>query len=169
MNIASLCQREVVGIDVNASVREAATLMCEEHVGALVVMAGEDPPKVVGFITDRDLVIDVLARSGDPADLKVGHLAKAPPLAIQGTATVADAAAAMEEAGVRRLLVVDPDGGVIGLVSSDDMLSAVADDLGTLSRVLRANIKREKSERKVMRTAPAVRPFFPAFGTAAVQ
>lgn len=168
MDLASLCNREVVGIDAGASLRDAAALMCEEHVGALVVMTGDDPPKVVGLVTDRDLALDVLGRAGNPADLKVGHLAKSPPVAVPGSASVREAIESMERAAVRRLLVVDPDGGVIGLVSSDDLLWAVSEELETLARALRINIEREKSQRKVA-SRPPVRPVFPAFGSLAVE
>lgn len=170
MDLASLCTREVVGIDAQASLRQAAALMCEEHVGALVVMTGSEPAQVVGLVTDRDLAIDGLGRPGDPGELKVGHLAKSPPLAVPGTASVAEAIAAMDKAGVRRLLVVDPDGGVVGIVSSDDLLRAVAEQLGTLARALGGNIEREKSSRSVMHAGAAARPvFFPAFGAVASQ
>ena len=171
MNLASLCTREVVGIDAQSSLRQAAALMCEEHVGALVVMTGDDPPKVVGLVTDRDLALEGLGRAGDPGDLKVGHLAKSPPLAVPATADVAEAIEAMEKAGVRRLLVVDPDnGGVVGIVSSDDLLCAVAGELETLSRALRATIEREKSSRGVVGGPAASRPvLFPAYGAVAAQ
>lgn len=170
MDLASLCTREVVGIDARASLREAAALMCEEHVGALVVMTADEPPQVVGLVTDRDLALEGLGRPGDPGDLKVGHVAKSPPLAVPASAGAAEAIEAMEKAGVRRLLVVDPDGGVVGIVSSDDLLCAVAGELETLSRALRGNIEREKSSRGVAGGPAASRPvLFPAFGTAAAQ
>lgn len=169
MNIASLCNREVVGIDAESTLRQAATLMCEEHVGALVVVTGSEPPQVVGIVTDRDLAIEGLGRHGNPADLKVGHLAKSPPLAVPGTASVAETVAAMEKAGVRRLLVVDPDGGVIGLVAVDDVVGALSDELGGLARALRANIRNEQAGRKVFSGPAGVRPVFPAFGTLAAQ
>lgn len=167
-NIASLCKREVVGIDAEATLRQAVTLMCEEHIGALVVMTADDPPRVVGVVTDRDLAIDALGRPGNPEDLRIGHLVKSAPLAIPGTASVHEAVKAMEQGAVRRLLVVDPDGGVVGIVSADDLLCAISEELEGLARALRSNIQKEKSERKVM-AAPAVRPVFPSFGTAAVE
>jgi CBS domain-containing protein len=170
MDLASLCTREVVGIDAAATLRQAAALMCEEHVGALVVTTTDQPPQVVGIVTDRDLAIDVLGRPGNPDDLQVGHVAKSPPLAVRGDTGIREAITAMEQAGVRRLLVVDPDGGVVGIVSSDDLLCAVSEELESLARALRANIQREEKQRKVITTAgPAVRPVFPSFGTAAVQ
>ena len=170
MNIASLCTRDVVGIRADAPLHEAATRMCEEHVGALVVVTSEEPPKVVGIVTDRDLAIDVLGKEGSPADLRVGDLAKSPPLAVLGTASLQEAAQAMDRGGVRRLLVVEDDGGVIGIVAAEDLMAAISDELASLARALRSGIAREKGERKVLTAqAPAMRPVFPAFGTAAMQ
>jgi CBS domain-containing protein len=169
MNIASLCNREVVGIDAEASLHEAAALMCEEHVGALVVVTTDQPPKVVGLLTDRDLALDVLGRMDGSAELRVGHIAKSPPLAVQGTADLREAALAMQEGGVRRLLVVDDDGGVIGLVSADDLLAAMAEDLEVLSRALRSGITREKAQRRVATVTAGRRMVFPSFGSAAAQ
>lgn len=167
--LATLCTREVVGIDAGASLREAASLMCDEHVGALVVMTGDDPGQVVGIVTDRDLALEVLGRPGQPSDLKIGNLAKSPPLAVASNASVREAVQAMAQAGVRRLLVVDEDGGVVGLVSSDDLLCAVSEELEGLARALRSNIQHEKSERKVVTVAAGRRAVFPSFGTAASQ
>lgn len=169
MNISSFCSREVVGIDAGSTLRQAAILMCEEHVGSLVVTTGSEPPQVVGIVTDRDLALDGLGRSGDPADLKIGHLAKSPPVAVEETASVQEVITAMERAGVRRLLVVDADGGVVGLVAADDLLTAVSAELEGLSRALRANITRERAQRKVFTSAAGERPVFPRFGTAAAQ
>lgn len=169
MNVASLCRREVVGIPAQASLHEAATLMCEEHVGALVVVTDAVPPQVVGILTDRDLALDVLGRTGATGDLCAGHVAKAPPVAVLGTASLQEAVAAMEKAGVRRLLVVDDDGGVIGLVAAEDLMAAISEELAGLVRALRSGIAREKGERKVLAAASTGRPVFPGFGTMAMQ
>ena len=165
MNIASLCNRPVVGIHAQASLREAAALLCEEHVGALVVVTTDEPPQVVGIVTDRDLAIDVLGRDGAP-DLRVGDLAKSPPLAVASSASLQEAVAAMEKGAVRRLLVVDDDGGVVGLVAAEDLMAAIAEELASLVRALRGGIEREKDVRKVMVKPAGVRPVFAAFGTA---
>ena len=91
--------------------------MCDEHVGALVVTTGGEPPQVVGIVTDRDLALEVLGRGETGADVRIGHLAKSPPMAVRANATIREAVMAMEQGGVRRLLVVDDDGGVVGLLS----------------------------------------------------
>lgn len=169
IDIASLCTREVVGIDAQASLRDAAALMAEEHVGALVVTTTDDPPKVVGVVTDRDLALDVLGRGDTARELRVGDLAKYPPMAVLGSASLQEAVASMEKGGVRRLLVVDADGGVIGLVAAEDLMAAISEELAGLVRALRSGIAREKGERKVASAPVKIRAVFPAFGMLASQ
>ena len=169
MSIAKLCTREVIGVRSDASLREAATLMCEQHVGSLVVTSDDQPPKVVGILTDRDLALEVLGRDDTARELRAGDLAKSPPVAVRDTASLQEAVEAMGQAGVRRLLVVEEDGGVVGLISAEDLMAAISAELAGLSRALRSGIEREQSERSVIAKPPAMRPVFPAFGTVAMQ
>jgi CBS domain-containing protein len=169
MTIATLCQRPLVTIDARASLHDAAALMGEQHVGALIVTEDADPPRVVGVATDRDLAIEVVGRRADARDMSIGQLAKGPPVVVRDTASLRDAAAAMEQGGVRRLLVIDAAGGVIGLVSADDLVGAISDELEGLARALRAGILREKAERAVPAGDDRPRPVYPAFGTVAMQ
>jgi CBS domain-containing protein len=165
MDIASLCRRQLVTVEASASVREAAVLMREQHVGALVVVSLEgERPRVVGVVTDRDLAVEVIARGASPADLQIGQLVARAPAAVPGSATVQESVAAMEKAGVRRLLVVDAEGGVTGLVSADDLVSAMAAELGGLARALRSGIARESAERGPI-APPRERPVFMPYGT----
>lgn len=170
MNIVSLCQRAAVAIDADAPLNEAAHRMFDEHVGALLVVTGENPPQVVGVVTDRDIVIDALARSSAAGvDLRIGHLAKSPPLAVRGTADVHEAASAMEQAGVRRLLVVEEDGGVVGVLSIDDLFAAVAEELRLLAGALRKGLAHEHQDRQAPLPPQGQRPVYPYFGTAATH
>lgn len=143
MNVASLCQRVIVTIDSKASLREAAALMRDEHVGALVVTGGAEPAAVVGVITDRDLAIEVLAGELDASRIPVGRLAIRLPVAVQGSAGIMQAVAAMERAGVRRLLVTDEAGKMIGFVTAEDLIDGIAAELDGLARALRSGIVRE--------------------------
>lgn len=147
MNIASICQRDVITVEADASLRQAATLMRDHHVGALVVIDGIERPSVAGVVTDRDLAIEVLATDLDPDAMVVGQLVAGPPVAVPGSASLQDAVALMEQRGVRRLLVTGSGGGVIGLVSVDDVVDAMATGLGGLARALRSGIAREQEER----------------------
>lgn len=169
MDLTSLCTREVVGIAAGSSLRDAAALMCDEHVGALVVMTGDEPPQVVGIVTDRDLTLEVLGRGETGADVRIGHLAKSPPMAVRANATLREAITAMEQEGVRRLLVVDDDGGVVGLLSSDDLFEALSQEFESLVGALRKGIQREKAERAVASVPARFRPVFPSFGATALE
>ncbi|MGA0610812.1 CBS domain-containing protein [Caldimonas sp. KR1-144] len=165
MNLESLCQRELVTIDTNAPLRQAAVRMRECHVGALLVTEGEDQGvRAVGLVTDRDLAIEVIARDIAPSELRVGHIATSAIVTAPGSASVQEAVEVMARAGVRRLLVTDGEHGVIGLVSVDDLIDAISAELAGLARALRSSIARETSERRAV-TPPTPRPVFLPQGT----
>ena len=169
MSIADICRREVITIDAGASLRDAATLMRLRHVGALVVTveaAGNE--QAVGVITDRDLAIEILARDLDPSDVKVGQLASRHLASVPGSAGIAEAVAVMREAGVRRLLVTEQEGRLAGFISADDLLEALAAQLGGLATALRSGIAREGAERAPI-APPRPRPVFLHHGTPGMQ
>jgi CBS domain-containing protein len=147
MSIIDICQRQVITIEADASLREAAASMREHHVGALVVVDAAERSRVAGVVTDRDLAIEVLAGDVDAARIRIGQLINGSPVAIAGGASIQDAVTAMEEGGVRRLLVTDDEGRVIGFLSFDDLLAAVATELNGLAGALRSGIARENAER----------------------
>ena len=145
MNISSLCQREIVSVSANASIREAAEAMRQHHVGALVVTDPDEPGRAVGVVTDRNLVVDLLA-TGLPVDGQaIGEICSMNLVGVPATATIPEAVQAMQRAGVRRLLVVQPGGSLMGLVSADDLFEASAGELEALAGALRTGISRESS------------------------
>lgn len=147
MNIAGLCQRVIVTIGAQASMHEAAVMMRDEHVGSLVVTDSENASRVVGVLTDRDLAIEFLAReAGSEEDIRVGELASGALVAVAGTASILEAVAAMDDCGVRRLLVTGEDGRVMGIVSAEDLLDTIAAELDGLARALRSGIDRETAD-----------------------
>jgi len=165
MSIACLYRKNIVTIDEHASLRQAATLMREHHVGALVVTASDGPaPRAVGVVTDRDIAVEVLARNLGGSDVKVGELASRRLAAVAANATIGDAVAQMQRAGVRRLLVTEESGEIVGIVSSDDLIEAIAAELGTLAAALRGGIAREAAERPAV-PASMPRPVFLPRGT----
>jgi CBS domain-containing protein len=146
MNLEPLCQRAIVTIDGHRPIREAAQMMLEHHVGTVVVTEGsEGQQQVVGLVTDRDLALACVARMLDPAQVLVGAIASRPVACIPVTSTAAQAAEAMQAAGVRRLLVRDEQDQVIGLLASDDVLAALVEPLQALVRSVGAGIERERT------------------------
>jgi predicted transcriptional regulator len=146
MNVGSMCKRAVVTIDAGRTIREAATLMRVQHIGAVVVTAESDGRSdAVGVVTDRDLMLASVAHTLAPSEVLVGALVQRRLATIQSTASTAQAAHALRTAGVRRLLVIDSEGSVCGLLSSDDLLAALIQPLEELVGAFRAGIDNEES------------------------
>lgn len=151
--IGSICQRLVVTVDSDCSVQEAAQLMREHHVGALVVTAEEEgltanATRVSGVITDRDLAVEALARGLDPQTITVGSLISGKAVAIPAQASVAEAISLMRSEAVRRLLVTGPQRQLSGILSMDDVVSAVAEELNDLAESMRRGLARESLMRR---------------------
>jgi len=143
-NVGSICKRDAVTIDHQMTLHQAAQQMRDEHVGALVVTgSGAQGTAVLGVVTDRDLAIEVLARGRDSASASVGSVVSGRLVAVPFDATLSDAIAAMETAGVRRLLVTGPERQLVGVVSLDDLIEAWALDMARLAQSLRKARERE--------------------------
>jgi CBS domain-containing protein len=168
MNLASLCQRAIVSIDRSGTVQQAAALMREHHVGSIVITETlEEGHRVCGLVTDRDLAIEFLASGGDASLAPVNQLSKGRLIGVPMSAGIDEAIELMQAQGVRRLLVHDDDGGLIGLVSFDDVLSACADRLIALAGVLRKGIERETAaSQAIAASSRQARLRVPATGTA---
>ncbi|HKB59082.1 MAG TPA: CBS domain-containing protein [Gallionellaceae bacterium] len=148
MAIGEICNREVVVVEADASVAEAASLMRQFHVGDLVVVRetdGRNEP--IGIVTDRDLVLEVLAEELDPGALSVSEIMGAELVKVKEDTGVFEAIRFMREKGVRRMPVVDDSGALAGIVSLDDLLEVLSEELVELSRLTRAEHKREADTR----------------------
>jgi CBS domain-containing protein len=153
MNLSQLCQRDILTLSAEASVRKAAEMMRTHHVGALALTDPEDPTRVVGVVTDRDLVIHLLAQDRTPQEQNIGAFSTVHLIRVPGTATVHEAVQAMNQHGVRRVFITEPNGRLMGLLSIDDLLATLADELSALSQALRMGIDLESS-----RTSPMLNP-----------
>lgn len=137
MPIGEFCNREVVIIGREASALEAAQLMRAHHVGSVVIVdtvAGVRKP--MGVLTDRDIVVELVAKQVAPEGVKVGDMVTSGVATISETAGVYDALRYMRERGIRRMPVVDPQGGLVGIVTMDDYLALFAEELKELAKLV---------------------------------
>lgn len=146
LSVASLCQRNVVTIHEERSLREAAELMRKHHVGCLVVTSGT-PAKVAGILTDRDIAIVAVARDFDPQTLRVADVMQAPAHTISAAQPAFSALQMMRRHGVRRLPVTGEFGELAGLLSLDDLLDTYAAELAMFAQAIR---RERKEEQRVM-------------------
>jgi CBS domain-containing protein len=149
MLVRNFCNRDVVTIEPGASLREAALLMRNRHVGSLVVVdASRGAPRPLGMITDRDIVVAVVAVPGArPEGIRVGDVVTREPVVVQEDDGVFVAVQTMRQHGVRRLPVITSDGDLCGILTSDDVVKLVATELGSLATALRRSGERESAER----------------------
>ncbi|HEU4624124.1 MAG TPA: CBS domain-containing protein [Steroidobacteraceae bacterium] len=133
MNVGQICQRRVVMVRRTDDLATAARLMREHHIGYLVVVEPsleEAGFKPIGVLTDRDIVVSVVAREADPRMLRVEDVMTQNPVTIMTEDSVTDALEQMRRIGVRRLPVVGYCGLLEGIVSLDDILAHMARDFG---------------------------------------
>lgn len=148
MTIASICNRQVITIQRDASVLNATMLMRQFHVGEVVVVEtknGQFTP--VGLVTDRDVVIKLVATELDMAAITVGDIMESKVTTIKECSGVFDTIQAMTSKGVRRLPVVDNSGGLVGIITLDDLLLLLAKELSSLSKLVSREQKNEASKR----------------------
>ena len=147
MAIGEICNREVVFVQRDTTIREAAQLMRQYHVGALVVV-DHGKSKPLGLVTDRDLVVEVLATGLDAAVITVGDIMLSEAATIAEHSGVFETIRYMRDKAVRRLPVVDGQGDLVGIVSLDDLLSLLAEELGQLSSLVSREQQRESHTRQ---------------------
>lgn len=147
MSAGDICRKEVVTIAPGADLCEAAHLMRERHVGMLVVVepvAAQADRLVQGILTDRDIVVTVIGRDAEPKGLKVVDVMTRNPLMVLEGASVAGVVRLMRMNGVRRVPVVGARNELIGVLSIDDVLDVVADQLTAISGAIRGEQDRER-------------------------
>jgi CBS domain-containing protein len=136
MNVGEICIRDVVVASRDATVARAAQLMREFHVGDLVVVDESGGRRIpAGIVTDRDVVIGVVAPGLDPATLTAGDIMTGELITAQESDGVFETLQTMRRRGVRRLPVVDAAGALAGIVALDDILEIIAEELGAAIKV----------------------------------
>jgi len=146
MDIGTLCNRNVIMVRELDELTLAAKLMREKHIGYLVVVKpniadGSFSP--VGVLTDRDIVVAVVAKEADPRSLTVGDVMTRQPAVVDEQTAVSTALRLMRQIGVRRLPVIGRGGMLVGVLSMDDVLDALAGELTDVAGSIRREITME--------------------------
>jgi len=126
MKIGDVCRRGAISIANTEGVADAARVMREHHVGFLIVyQSGDELRRPIGVVTDRDLVVGVMAKQVDPETLKVDDVMTRQPLVANEAEDLSDLLQAMRMAGVRRVPVVDVRGALSGIIAIDDVFDVI--------------------------------------------
>jgi len=148
MSIGDICVRDVVYTGRDTTVQAAAKLMRHYHVGSLVVVDYFEAKRVpVGIVTDRDIVVEVTATDLDARVITVGDIMATELITASENQGVLETIEVMRFKGVRRLPVVDTENRLVGIVTIDDMLGMLADELSDLTRIVSREHARETQTR----------------------
>lgn len=149
MPIGEFCNREVVIAARDQSVLEGAQLMRRHHVGTLVIVDDVDGRrKPVGIVTDRDMVVEVLAKEVDPELVQLGEITGDNLITVREGDGVFDTLQMMRRRGVRRAPVVDHDGFLAGIVTVDDLFALFAEEMTEVAKLIAREQDREAQTRK---------------------
>jgi len=149
MNAGEICQRNVVTIAKRGSLKDAAELMREHHVGDVVVVddvGGREVP--VGILTDRDIVVELVAKGLRLDEVDVGDVMSFELVTSRDDEDVWQVARRMSDKGVRRMPIVDGRGALLGILSADDLLGAAVRYLSDVYRLLLRERQQEAQTRR---------------------
>ena len=123
--------------------------MRDYHVGDLVVTEERDGEQIpIGILTDRDIVVEVVARESDYLrSLAVGDIMSTELVTVRENDSLSDTLKRMCALGIRRVPVVNNRGALVGILSVDDLVEQVCEELTDITRLIAWQQKREKQER----------------------
>lgn len=148
MKVGEVCNREVVTADRETTVTEAAKRMRHYHVGDLVVVENRDgPARPVGILTDRDIVVELLAKEVDVRLFTLGEVMTFDLITAEEKDDVAQTLEKMKNHGVRHIPVIDAGGKLAGIFAVDDLIELIAEQLSDVITLFRRQELKEKNQR----------------------
>ena len=148
LSAGEICTRSVTIAFRATPLNGAARLMRENHVGCLVIVDEVDGLRIVsGLLTDRDIVTAVVALDLDPGALRAEEVMSTDLVTAREGDSLIDLVRIMRRKGVRRIPVVGGQGELVGLVTLDDVLDILSEELVLLVGAIASQPKRERQRR----------------------
>ncbi|WED42671.1 CBS domain-containing protein [Legionella cardiaca] len=148
MRVGQFCNREVVMMHGDESVKVAAALMRSHHVGDVVLVEEKEGKKFpIGIISDRDLVVEVMVPGLKPEELAASDIITHSLFVVHEDDSLFDALDLMREKAIRRLPVIDADEVLIGIITLDDITDLLAEMLGNVADVVERQRELETKQR----------------------
>ena len=150
MNCGEICKQKVVTVQEFDELSRATKLMRDRHVGYLIVV--EPLPidaklRPIGVLTDRDIVVGVLAKEADVRSLRVGDVMTRQPVVVGEDQSVSFALKEMRRIGVRRIPIVGVAGTLVGVLSLDDVIDVLSGELMEVSKSIQSELRMERDLR----------------------
>ncbi len=135
LKVASAMVKDVVTVDTDATVKKAVEIMNKHEIGCLVVVKGN---RLVGILTERDMLKRVLGESRNPEKTKVSEIMTAPVITVSPTTNLEEAAKLMFEKNVKKLPVVS-EGKLVGLITLTDLARFQPEIIRLIRRIINEN------------------------------
>lgn len=149
MAIGEICNREVVYINRDVTVQAACKLMRHYHVSSLVVVDEFDGKRVpVGILTDRDVVVEIIAMDLDAKVITAGDIMSQELVTVSENHGVLETIEMMRLKGVRRIPIVDSENCLTGIVTIDDLLEVLAEEFTDIAHIVSREQLHERHIRK---------------------
>lgn len=142
MSLQQFCKRPVVTIGPDQPIAEACRLLQEKNVGCVVATEGD---KIHGILTDRDVALKVTGEKKDPQQTKVREIMSPNPRCIPVTKSFHDLTTLMHTHHVRRVPIVDGGDKVLGIVTLDDLLVLLGDEMSDMGKGIAGALFRKPS------------------------
>ncbi|SCY73002.1 CBS domain-containing protein [Nitrosospira sp. Nl5] len=149
MPVGEICNRDVIILQREATILDAAKLMREHHVGDVLVVEERDGARFpVGIVTDRDLVVEIMATGLDQAVITVGDIMVQELVTVKESTGVFETIQYMRGKAVRRLPIVDENGVLVGILALDDLLELLSEELLAIAKLIRYQRQKETTLRR---------------------
>ena len=149
MPVSEICNREVVVVQRNDTALEAAKLMRQHHVGDVLVVEDRNGVRIpVGIITDRDLIMEIMAPELDGSVITVSDIMAQALVTVKESTGIFEAIQYMRQKSVRRLPIVNEGGGLIGILTLDDLLELLSEELLEIAKLVRNEQQKETRSRR---------------------
>ena len=148
MKAGELCNRNVITAEPDMSIQQAAELMRDHHVGGLVVVREtEGRVEPAGIVTDRDIVVELIAKGISIDEVTVGDIMSFALLKVGEDDSIFECAQRMRSRGVRRVPVITYNGALAGILALDDILSLLGEELSLLCKLTEREAEQEAKKR----------------------
>ena len=149
MSIGEFCTREVVIVERGTGIVELAQLMRKHHVGDVIVVDIQGDLVVpVGIVTDRDIVVELIAGEVDLDSVTTGDVMNPELITAKEKEGIWDTLQSMRSKGIRRMPVINEDGGLEGILTVDDLIKLLADELDLLAKIAGRGQELEEKRRE---------------------
>ena len=147
MNVGNYCTREVIITDAESSILEVTRLMRTHHVGSVVIVSrNKDGVRPAGIITDRDIVIEVLAKDVPLDSITVEDVMSRSPVLAREDDDLFTTMETMRQKGIRRIPVVDYLGLLVGILTTDDLLEIIYEEVGNIVSLVSHEQRQEQKK-----------------------